>query len=55
MPLMNGGYSQLGIDILFDKRANFQESRTTIAVSIFKTALSSQLIRNLIATDIHVW
>ena len=51
---MNEGYSPQGIDILFDERTNFQESRTAIAVSNFKLALSSQLIRNLIATDIHV-
>ena len=52
---MNGCYPPQYIDILFDGRTNFQESKTTIAVSIFKTALSSQLLRNLITTDIRVW
>ena len=51
---MNEAYSPQGIDILFDVRINFQESKSTIAVSIFKTALSSQLIRNLITPDIHM-
>ena len=54
IPLMNGGYSPQGIDILFDEKTNSQESRSAIAVSNFKIALSSQLICNLIATDIHV-
>ena len=43
IPLMNGGYSSQSIDILFDRRNNFRESKTTIAVCIFKILANSSV------------
>ena len=39
--LVNGGYSPQDIDILFKTRSSLRESKTNIAVSIFKSAFSS--------------